>query len=260
MKNHTSKLRSLHCSVTGLSMMSALVISITSGESRAATLLGYWDFNDNPRGAGPTFNQTASMVAGVTVSGITADGGLRNGTYGTNASVYGVGGSSDRPFFFESNSVGNSESGALTGGGNGTGPDTFSFTVTPTSGGTINLTTLSFYAWSRVSPGTSGSYSFFVRSSATGSTTLGTYTSANFVASDATPTSANNQYTLDLSSIPALTGVSTPVTFTIGVYYSGGTGNNLRLDDVRLSGDVIPEPALSLLSALGLIPLLRRRR
>ncbi|MBX3742862.1 MAG: hypothetical protein KF712_17895 [Akkermansiaceae bacterium] len=236
--------------VSGIAVFSALV----SPSATAATLFGYWNF-DSPRSQGPNYNQSAPAVTGVTASSVTAGSGFAGGSYGTGFdTVYGVGGSTDRAYVFETAFVGNNQAGALSGN------DTFTFTITPTGGQTINLTSISFYAWSRVDPGAGNAYNFFVTSSATGTDVLGTYSSRNNVASNSIPTSQNNQYTLDLSSIPELSGVTTAVTFTIGAYYTGVSGNNLRFDDLRMYGDVIPEPSAAALSALGLIPLLRRRR
>jgi len=232
----------------------AAFAALASPAATAATLFGYWNF-DNPRGTGPNYTQSAAAVAGVTASTVTAGNGFATGSYGTGFdTVLGVGGSTDRAYVFESNSTGSTQAGALSGN------DTFTFTITPTGGQTIDLTSISFYAWSRVDPGAGNAYNFFVMSSATGSSVLGTYSSRNNVASNTAPTAGNNQYTLDLSTVSELSGVTSAVTFTIGVYYTGAAGNNLRFDDLRVYGDVVPEPSAALLSALGLLPLLRRRR
>lgn len=143
----------------------------------------------------------------------------------------------------------------------------YTLTLTPTVGNAVSFSQISFYAW-----GNSGinaeSYSFFVRSDQTGTTTLGTFTQALKLANGTSP-SGTSQFSIDLSSIAELQNVSSATTFTIGVYVTGppasptNLGGNLRIDSIQLDGTVsaIPEPLSPLISGLGLgLMAIRRRR
>jgi hypothetical protein len=180
------------------------------------------------------------------------------GTVGPNTTVLGVG--STTPFVFPvANTAGGynltaSEAGAITA------THTFTFTIAPTSGNSLNLNSLSFYAWSNANKVDTVAYNFFVRSSADPSVTLGTFTS---VLETASAPGAASQFQLNLSSVAGLQNVQSTTTFTIGVYMSEPTSTgNLRVDSVLLDGTVgaIPEPSSLLISGLGLGLLTVRRR
>ncbi|WP_269522714.1 hypothetical protein [Coraliomargarita parva] len=128
----------------------------------------------------------------------------------------------------------------------------FTFTLTPDENYEINLSEISFYAWvNTAGPFDGGNYNFFLRSSVTGTATLGTYTNNVAVASSTVPTTGN-QYTIALSDQLSLQGVSEAVTFTIGVYAdTKPTAGYMRMDQIEVGGTVsaVPEPASWTLSA-----------
>ncbi|QJE94700.1 hypothetical protein [Luteolibacter luteus] len=79
----------------------------------------------------------------------------------------------------------------------------------------------------------------------------------------------NTSYAFDLSGITALDNATTVyfrLSLTSTVNANGGAGGPLltsstRIDNVSISGTaVVPEPSVSLLGALGMLGLLRRRR
>lgn len=239
-----------------LAILSVLSASLACSQG---AVLGYWNFNEAPGGTGPTYLQSATLPTGVTASVVTASG-FNDGNYGTGQTVSGVAGS--RAYVFQMTNIGTTEAGALSGSGLGSGPDTFTFTLTPSSGYAVNLSQLSFYAWGNTGI-SAASFNFFVQTSLT-SATLGTYTQAGSttgvgIATTASPTAENNQYILNLSGVPELQNVTEPVTFTIGVYRTG-TGGNLRFDELQIQGDVVPEPSGIALGALGLAAALVGRR
>jgi hypothetical protein len=229
--------------------------------SAQAAVLGFWNFEANP-GMGPNYSPAGTPPAGVTVSSLTAGSGLAAGNYGTNQGITGVDGS--RAYVFLSSNVGITEEGALAGGGAGTGPDTFTFTLTPSVGNSLQLSQLSLYLWGNAGFNT-GTYSFFLQSSLTGNTVLGSQsvtgvTNVTALANSVSPTAANNQYVMDLSGVPQLANVTSDVTFTIGIYRSSGSQGNMRFDNIQIDGTVIPEPSALLLGGMGMSSLLLRRR
>ncbi|WP_009962740.1 PEP-CTERM sorting domain-containing protein [Verrucomicrobium spinosum] len=248
--------------------------------AHSAVTLGLWDFDNSAElnflnttpAAGPysgsTYSNAAGAVPYLTVSSLSVGSGLRtNGGAGTLSStgtavspsyngVMGVGGSN--PYVFPSAAAATASPAAAI-----TASDFFSVTLTPESGYALNLTEISFYAWANQT-NTSGSYTYFVQSSATGSTILGTTTKAydttGAVVNNNTAPSSSNLYSFDLSAYSAdLTNVSTPITFTVGVYST--TNGSLRLDSLQIQGEVVPEPSRALLLGVALgCCLLRRRR
>jgi len=257
--------------------LALLALACLVASAQSAVTLGLWDFNNaaelnfqnTAQLAGPysgsTYSNAAGAVPHLTVSSISVGSGLRtNGGAGTISSagtttpyngVRGVGGSN--PYVFPSTAAATASPAAAI-----TATDYFSVTLTPESGYALNLTEISFYAWANQT-NTSGSYTYFVQSSATGSTILGTttkaYNTAGAVVNNDTAPSASNLYSFDLSAYASdLTNVSTPVTFTIGVYST--TNGSLRLDSLQILGDVVPEPSRVLLLGLALACGLQRRR
>jgi len=123
------------------------------------------------------------------------------------------------------------------------------------------MTEISFYAWANQT-NSAGSYTYFVQSSVTGGTILGTFTKAfnatgAIVDNSMAPSSANNLYTFDLSPYAELTNSRGPVTFYIGVHST--TNGSLRLDSVQILGNIVPEPSRFLLMGLALSGCLFRR-
>jgi hypothetical protein len=239
---------------------SSLLLSLIASSAQSA-VLGFWDFEANP-GVGPNYVQAGTPITGVTASSLTAGSGFADGNYGTSQAVVGVSGS--RAYVFAAANLGTSADTALVGGGRGSGPDTFTFTLSPANGYTLELGQLSLYAWGNGNF-TSGTYNFFLLSNLTGNTVLGSQTISaeegiTSIGNSISPTEGNNQYTMDLSGIPQFTNITSEVTFTIGVYRSSGTQGNLRFDNFQIDGTVIPEPSGLLLGGLGISALLLRRR
>lgn len=228
---------------------SAGLLCLTSGLSRGA-LLSQWNFN--------ALNTQPSSVAAGTIAGNFTTSGSFTGTTGPVASgtVSGVDGTS--PYVFGVNGLKTSEDAAMDAN------QFYTFTLTPTVGNAISFSSLSFYGWANngFNP---ESYSFFIRTSQTGSTTLQTFTSTVELANGTAP-GASSQFILDLSGYGALQEVTTATTFTIGVYYTnpavGNVLGNLRIDSVQLDGTVavIPEPAGMLLGSMGVLAMMRRKR
>ncbi|WP_269522713.1 hypothetical protein [Coraliomargarita parva] len=141
----------------------------------------------------------------------------------------------------------------------------FTFTLTPDENYEINISEISFYAWvNTAGPYDGGNYNYFLRSSVTGDTTLGTYTDNTAVNSSIVPTT-DVQGTIVLSEQLSLQGVTEAVTFTIGVYSDiKPTAGFMRMDQIEVNGTVsaIPEPASWALSAsvLALFVGVARRR
>lgn len=248
--------------------------------AQSAVTLGLWDFdnaaelnflNTTPTAgpySGSTYSNAAGAVPHLVVSSLSVGSGLRtNGGAGAISStgtavspsyngVMGVGGSN--PYVFPSAAAATASPAAAM-----TANDFFSVTLTPESGYALNLTEISFYAWGNQT-NTAGSYTYFVQSSATGSTILGTttkaYNTAGAVVNNNTAPSSSNLYSFDLSAYSDdLMNVTDPVTFTVGVYST--TNGSLRLDSLQIQGDVVPEPSRALLFSMAVgCCLLRRRR
>lgn len=207
--------------------------------SVSAQSLSSWTFNSN--------NRAAEGVA----EHVSADDSVAAGPFGgslaitANSSIRGVG---DTGYLqtWQADDIYASEAEALT---NST---YFTFTVTPDSGYELNISEISFYGWvSTAGPYNGGDYNYFVRSSETGTTTLGTYTNDVEVASNTVPTTAN-QFMLDLSGESSLQGLTDSVTFTIGVYTATKpTAGYMRMDSIAIGGTAtaIPESSTWALAA-----------
>ena len=259
--------------------LTLLALAYLVAPAQSAVTLGLWDFNNaaelnflntTPEAgpyAGSTYSNAAGTLPHLAVSSISVGSGLRtNGGAGTISSigtatfpayngVMGVGGSN--PYVFPSAAAATASPAAAI-----TANDSFSVTLTPESGYALNLTEISFYAWGNQT-NTSGNYTYFVQSSATGSTILGTitkaYNTAGAVVNNNTAPSSSNLYSFDLSAYSSdLMNVSTPVTFTIGVYST--TNGSLRLDSLQIQGDVVPEPSRVLLLGVAMACCLLHRR
>ncbi|HEX7010476.1 MAG TPA: PEP-CTERM sorting domain-containing protein [Phycisphaeraceae bacterium] len=132
----------------------------------------------------------------------------------------------------------------------------FSFTVTPDSGNTLNLDSLTLDA---ARGGGSRPRGFVVRSSADGFTTdLAVNPNTNTDLPTQRLIDFFTTYTVDLSD-PAFDAVAGPLEFRIYVF-SPGTGSAIDFDNITLHGEVVPEPASLALLGLGGLGFLRRRR
>jgi hypothetical protein len=139
-----------------------------------------------------------------------------------------------------------------------TAEDYFTFTLSPTSGGSFSLTSLTFDYANYSTDGTFPTTTFFVRSSVNSFTA----NTAAGVSALASSDGAFANATVSLSAA-AFQNVTVPIEFRI--YISDGTTDADRgavLDNIFLNGTAIPEPstAVSLLSGFGLFGLLRRRK
>lgn len=233
--------------MTSLPLLATLFILVAASISHAATLVT-WNFNDGTTNASAT-------AANLTAGAFTSAGGLGSLAVTANSTVRAVGDTGYVVTWTGASVAASGESGAITA------LDYFTFTLTPSAGHSLSIDQISFYAWMNTSGTLTDDYNYFVRSSATGATTLGTYTSALRVANNGTPTTAN-QYTLDLSGVTALQNVTTATTFTIGVYLDNASTSFMRIDSVSLSGTItpVPEPTVALLALSAAIVIVFRRR
>jgi hypothetical protein len=128
-----------------------------------------------------------------------------------------------------------------------TANDYWSFTVTPSSGFTLDLTTLTFDSLHNATAGNgdqdiNATMGFFVRSSIDGyASNIGsTFTQA---------WSTTSSRSVDVSA-PAFQGIDTAITFRIYIFDSGidTASNGARLDNVVLNGHVVAESTGAFLS------------
>jgi len=125
----------------------------------------------------------------------------------------------------------------------------FYFSVTPAEGYELNIAGLQFDDNKDASLGTTWQVTYLL-----GSTESSAGTGSIHQGWSSTPMN-----TIDLSTIPALQNITDIVTFRIAAL--GGSNDNKiwRLDNVTLTGEVIPEPATVCLLGLGGL-LLRMKR
>ncbi|MCH7228852.1 MYXO-CTERM sorting domain-containing protein [Haloferula sp. A504] len=133
-----------------------------------------------------------------------------------------------------------------------TDTSTLEFRVTNGGSGTITLESIFFAVKLDAGAGTNMTVSYFsgdLTASGGGSTVV-TYTA-----------SANTGYDVDLTSILSdnTLGAGESAVFTL---VSGSGTGRMRVDDIGMSGTIvpIPEPSAALLGGLGLLAMLRRRR
>lgn len=230
-------MKSIHSSST-LGVFAAFAGLAIAPLGNAATIVAY-DFDTN---ASPT---TGSVIANTASTPVTSAGWFNNdqsgssGRSGTSFSYFGRG---------PSNIPGTSYIG-------------FTITADPTY--TLDLTALSFnYHMSQIqSVGGPHSFTFEVRSSLSNfaSAIPGTYSTNPLTAGSATPAGESATFDLSGGNYDDLENI------TFRLYVTGSvTGFNdiARWDNILVEGSVaaIPEPTTALLSSLGLLFLLRRRR
>ena len=118
----------------------------------------------------------------------------------------------------------------------------FYFTLTPDSGTSLNLTSLSFNV---ARGGEAGTRAYGVRSNVTGDTNLSSSTLTN-VRPNWIP------ITVDLSTYSGFQNLTSAVEFRFAVA-TESTGQSLEWDDITIEGTVVPEPSTFVLTALGLL-------
>ena len=149
----------------------------------------------------------------------------------------------------------------------------FEFTVTPTAGNQVTLSTLSFNYGAVAATGSAAQAGapftpmFQVRSSTDGYTAgIGTTNAMSYVAGQADVT---RLLTISLSSLSGFSQLTTPTTFRLYGYFSTGApgySDSLRIDNINLTGTVsaIPEPSAFAaglgFAALGVAVTCTRRR
>jgi hypothetical protein len=118
----------------------------------------------------------------------------------------------------------------------------FTFTIGPIPGGSLSLTD---FVYTAQASGT-GPTSFSLRSSASGfATDIGTLT-----ATGATVALTDNAYQ----------NLTAPIEFRLYGWAASAAGGTFSINSFTFNGQAIPEPATTLLGALGLFALLRRPR
>lgn len=158
--------------------------------------------------------------------------------------------------FTRGTSLGTTASGAVSGN------DYYTFTVTPTTGFKLNLTSLTFLTDATVATGTNSyTANLFVRSSLDSfGANIGT-----MIADTSNVASSYVLQSVDLSS-GTYQGITSPVEFRVYLFNTGAnpgdTNSITRSDSYTLSGSVlaVPEPSVYLLLAGGLFLLVLGRR
>lgn len=233
----------------------SLFILTLSGLTFAQSFTGTYDFADVTLTSGAT-STSKPNVTGISFSDFTA---WRTGALATtNSSAAGR-------FSFVNNPLGATSAddvyANLTGAVDAQA--FFEVTVGPNPGGQIDLSTITFVG--RRS-GT-GVRTFVVRSSAdgyaanlpasVGSSTLANVQAGNvfFVILDATTTNISGMV-VDLTSVPALQNITSPVTFRFYGYNSEASGGTFSIDDVKFDGniDILNSQSFSQIEGLKVYP------
>jgi hypothetical protein len=169
----------------------------------------------------------ASPISGITISPLTSDSAFNSFTsvsgWDSAAQISGAAG------FFSSPTT------------HATAGDALSFTITAASGYSFSL----------------DNFSFLARSTATAPADIGFKISSSFYDFSGTYSNNSTITTISNSSL-GLTGL-TSATLSIQGWNASGSGA-LQLDNIFLTGSVIPEPSSAVLVILGSVALLRRRR
>ncbi len=137
------------------------------------------------------------------------------------------------------------------------------FTITIPASTIIDLTGLSFLGGIDSTTGSNDIFGQWELAISTGSASTNKWNDT--VAGTGT---SFNTYSTALSGLTGLTDTTVTFTFTTvlgtnaGDPPTGGNNNNryITMDDITLTGSVIPEPSSALLLGLGFLALLRRRR
>ena len=231
--------------------LAILLLAAAAAPATRAQLFDY-TFNDVVSGSSASAGGTAGGA--VTFSSFTASG------VGAASNAGGV-------FSFTGWTTG-ATNGSSTFSGGVDVTDYFQFTVTPGTGYTFSLSSLTFSA----GRSSTGPRQFVIRSSADGFTANlgGSVTDPNltllgtnvfqFTDNTSTATYANNTITLG----GAFTSLGSPLTFRIYGFNAEGGSGAFRIDDVSINGSLtaVPEPAAyaTLLGAMALARAAWRRK
>lgn len=167
--------------------------------------------------------------------------------------------SGNRSVLMTLNDLTGSQQGALDGA------DYWTFTVTAAPGTFLNLDQLTF-RYGSSGPNQVASSSIFIRSSADEyQSNLFYDTEQDTLTFPGTATFTNDTVVIPLAGLASHQNL-TEITFQIYGYYTpgpnpgGGGAAGVRLDDIQLTGSVIPEPSTTLLSTAFLASALLRRK
>ncbi len=135
----------------------------------------------------------------------------------------------------------------------------FNFTVTPVSGASISFDNISGLVRRSATSSVRG---FRIISDKTGSTVLAEDSAVAASRGGPFENFTPDSGTLTLSGVSALQNVTTATTFTVFVNpgSSGTDGRTLDFDSIAVNATVVPEPSTALLSCVGALALLRRKR
>lgn len=228
-----------------------MAIFALAAASQAAVLVNYTFLDSNA-------SQTTGVATG---SNVTL--GSFTGASGPNTPYAGFSASSDT-IFIRSDATGNLAADGDTLAEAVANNAYAGFTLTNSTGSTINLETLTYNIWFTASGAAPRFYEIAVLADAAGSFTTGDMlqTETFSVPSGNLPSTAGTQLSInnDISSLGALAnGASMQFRLYI-IDNVDDTASIYRVDDVTVNGTLIPEPTAALLGSLGLLTLLRRRR
>lgn len=135
------------------------------------------------------------------------------------------------------------------------------FTLTNTTGSSINLESLTYNIWF-TTPVSTTTYQIAVLTDAAGSFDAGDMLETKTFLGSSAPTSAGSQL-LQTNNISSLGVLANGASMQFRLYFmdDGDTASAIfRVDDLTVNGTLIPEPSAVLLGSLGMMLLFRRRR
>ena len=224
--------------LVGLAAVAAGVFCLSSAVP--AAILANYTFTGSLSSSGHTF------------TGTVGDFGFSGGDVGQN----GLSGAGN--VFFRGNGLTTTIADAIQAA------DYFTFTITPGAGSQYQLNSLTFTLGVQNNSATPFTGSVALYSSLDGFSNQIGSTASRSIAADTGAQFDTNFTTISLSGFSPITG-SAPVEFRLYAAISNLSGGNIdnrmiRLDDVRLNGDLIPEPSAALLGSLGVLVFFRRKR